>query len=44
MIIIIRIDETLRCAEDKWFIFEALKVSDVFSYIKDNLYYYYQNE
>lgn len=40
----IRMDETLRRAEDKWFIFEALKVSDVFSYIKDNLYYYYQNE
>lgn len=39
----IRMDETLRRAEDKWFIFEALKVSDVFSYIKDNLYYYYQN-
>lgn len=44
MIIIIRMDETLRRAEDKWFIFETLKVSDVFSYIKDNLYYYYQNE
>lgn len=40
----IRMDETLRRAEDKWFIFEALKVSDVFSYIKENLYYYYQNE
>lgn len=40
----IRMDETLRRAEDKWFIFEALKVSAVFSYIEDNLYYYYQNE
>lgn len=40
----IRMDEILRRAEDKWFIFEVLKVSDVFSYIKDNLYYYYQNE
>ena len=40
----IRMDEILRRAEDKWFIFEELKVSDVFSYIKDNLYYYYQNE
>lgn len=40
----IRMDETLRRAEDMWFVFDALKVSDVFSYINDNLYYYYQNE
>lgn len=40
----IRMDETLKRAEDMWFVFESLKVSDAFSYINDNLYYYYQNE
>lgn len=40
----IRMDETLKRAEDMWFVFDALKVSNVFSYINDNLYYYYQNE
>lgn len=40
----IRMDETLKRAEDMWFVFDVLKVSNVFSYINDNLYYYYQNE
>lgn len=40
----IRMNENLMRAEDMWFIFDALKVSNVFSFISDNLYYYYQNE
>lgn len=40
----IRMNENLMRAEDMWFIFDALKVSNVFSFIPDNLYYYYQND
>ncbi|WP_456068532.1 glycosyltransferase [Eubacterium sp.] len=40
----IKMDESLMRAEDMWFIFDALKVSNVFSFISDNLYYYYQND
>lgn len=40
----IRMNENLMRAEDMWFIFDALKVSNVFSFISDNLYYYYQND
>lgn len=40
----IRMNENLMRAEDMWFIFDALKVSNVFSFVDDNLYYYYQNE
>lgn len=40
----IKMDESLMRAEDMWFIFDALKVSNVFSYISDNLYYYFQND
>lgn len=40
----IKMDESLMKAEDMWFVFDALKVSNTFSYIKDNLYYYFQND
>lgn len=40
----IRMNENLMRAEDMWFIFDALKVSNVFSFIPDNLYYYYHND
>ena len=39
----LKIDETLRRAEDAWFVFDCLKVAKIVSFLPEVLYYYYQN-
>lgn len=39
----LKIDETLRRAEDAWFVFDCLKVANIVCFLPEVLYYYYQN-